>query len=72
MKTCTANGNSQPNQSPPANIYSLPRFRVSLARKNRAAPPSLPIMTSVTATALLTPCFKSKSLEINPPGWPLK
>lgn len=63
MKTCTINSNSQPNQSPSANIYSLPRFRVSLVRENRAAAPSLPISTSVTAAALLAPCFKGIDRE---------
>ena len=63
MKTCTLNGNSQPNQSLPANIYALPRFRVSLVRENRAAAPSLPISTSVTAAALLAPCFKGIDRE---------
>jgi len=53
MKTCIINCNSQYDQSPPANIYALPRFRVSLVRENRAAAPSMPISTSVTAAALL-------------------
>ena len=63
MKTCTINGNNQHDQSLPANIYSLPRFRVSLARENRAVAPSLPIATSVTAAAFLAPCFKGIDRE---------
>lgn len=63
MKTCTVNGNTQHNPSSPAIIYSLPRFRVSLVRENRAAAPSLPISTSVTAAALLAPCFKGIDRE---------
>lgn len=63
MKTCTINGNNQSNQSPNANIYSMPRFRVSLVRENRAAAPSLPITTSLTAAALLAPCFKGIDRE---------
>jgi DNA repair protein RadC len=63
MKTCTVNGNSQHNQSPRENIYALPRFRVSLVRENCAAAPSLPIATSVTAAALLAPCFKGIDRE---------
>ena len=63
MKTCTINGHNQPNQSLPGNIYSLPRFRVSLVRENRAAAPSMPITTSVTAAALLAPCFKGIDRE---------
>ena len=63
MKTCTINGHNQPNPSLPGNIYSLPRFRVSLVRENRAAAPSMPITTSVTAAALLAPCFKGIDRE---------
>ncbi len=58
MKTCTINGHNRPYQSLPGSIYSLPRFRVSLVRETRAAAPSMPITTSVTAAALLAPCFK--------------
>ena len=63
MKTCTINGNSQYDQSSSQNIYALPRFRVTLVRENRAAAPSLPISTSVTAAALLAPCFKGIDRE---------
>lgn len=63
MKTCTSNDNNQHDQSTSQNIYSLPRFRVSLVRENRAAAPSLPISTSVTAAALLAPCFKGIDRE---------
>jgi DNA repair protein RadC len=63
MKPCTINGNNQPNPSPGQNIYSLPRFRVSLVRESHAAAPSLPISTSVTAAALLAPCFKGIDRE---------
>jgi DNA repair protein RadC len=63
MNTCTINGNSQYDQSSSQNIYVLPRFRVSLVRENRAAAPSLPITTSVTAAALLAPCFKGIDRE---------
>ncbi len=63
MKTCTINGNSQYDQSSPANIYSMPRFRVSLVHENRAAAPSLPITTCVTTAALLAPCFKGIDRE---------
>lgn len=63
MKTCTIDGHNQPNQSLLGNIYSLPRFRVSLVRENRAAAPSMPITTSVTAAALLAPCFKGIDRE---------
>ena len=63
MKTCTINGNSQYDQSSPANIYSMPRFRVSLVHENRAAAPSLPITNCVTTAALLAPCFKGIDRE---------
>ena len=63
MKTCTNKGNNLLDQSPPAYIFSLPRFRVSLVRDNRAAAPSLPITTSETAAALLAPCFKGIDRE---------
>lgn len=63
MKIYTINGDGLPDQSGPAHIYSLPRFRLSLVRDNRAAAPSLPITTSVTAAALLAPCFKGIDRE---------
>jgi len=52
MKTCTLTGNSRHDQSPSANIYRLPRFRVSLVRENRAAAPSLPIATPVCSATI--------------------
>jgi DNA repair protein RadC len=63
MKPCTSNGNSPYDPSSSQNIYALPRFRVSLVRENRAAAPSLPITTSVTAAVLLAPCFKDIDRE---------
>jgi DNA repair protein RadC len=50
-------------QPKPRNEYSLPRYRVTLVRENRAVPPSSPLTTSVTAAALLRPLFAGLDRE---------
>ena len=47
----------------PSYPYALPRFRVTLVRDNRAVPPSSPLTTSATATALLRPLFAGLDRE---------
>ena len=47
----------------PSHPYALPRFRVTLVRDNRVVPPSSPLTTSVTATALLRPLFAGLDRE---------
>ena len=47
----------------PRNEYAVPRYRVTLVRENRAVPPSSPLTTSVTATALLRPLFAGLDRE---------
>jgi DNA repair protein RadC len=54
------NGIRQPK---PRNEYAVPRYRVTLIRDNRAVPPSSPLTTSVTATALLRPLFAGLDRE---------
>ena len=41
----------------------MPRYRVTLVRDNRAAPPSSPLNTSVTAAAILRPLFAGLDRE---------
>jgi len=43
--------------------YALPRYRVTLVRDNRAAPPSLPLTTSVVAADILRPLFAGLDRE---------
>ena len=47
----------------PSHPYAVPRFRVTLVRDNRVVPPSSPLTTSVTATALLRPLFAGLDRE---------
>ena len=44
-------------QPKPRHEYTVPRYRVTLVRDNRAVPPSLPLNTSVAAAAVLRPLF---------------
>lgn len=57
MKTCSATSTSQ------SRPYSLPRFRVTLVRENRAAFPDGPVRTSSDAARLLEPCFAGLDRE---------
>ena len=50
----------QPN---PSNLYAVPRYRVTLVREGRATAPSLPLLTSVAAAAILRPCFAGLDRE---------
>jgi DNA repair protein RadC len=54
------NGQRQPK---PRNEYAVPRYRVMLVRENRAAPPSSPLTTSVSAAAILRPLFAGLDRE---------
>ena len=54
------NGQRQPK---PKNQYGVPRYRVTLVRDNRAAPPSSPLTTSVCAAAILRPLFAGLDRE---------
>ena len=47
----------------PRNEYAVPRYRVTLVRENRAVPPSFPLTTSATATAILRPLFAGLDRE---------
>jgi len=50
-------------QLKPRNEYTVPRYRVTLVRENRALTPSLPLTTSVTAAAILRPLFAGLDRE---------
>jgi DNA repair protein RadC len=50
-------------QPKPGNPYAVPRYRVTLVRDNRAVPPSSPLTTSVTATAMLRPLLAGLDRE---------
>ena len=50
-------------QPQPRNEYAMPRYRVTLVRDNRAVPPSSPLNSSVTAAAILRPCFAGLDRE---------
>ena len=54
------NGQRQPK---PSNAYAVPRYRVTLVREGRATAPSLPLLTSVAAAAILRPCFAGLDRE---------
>ena len=54
------NGRRQPK---PSNEYTVPRYRVTLVRDNRALPPSSPLNSSTTATAILRPLFAGLDRE---------
>jgi DNA repair protein RadC len=54
------NGLRQPK---PKNEYTVPRYRVTLVRDNRAVPPSSPLTTSVSAAAILRPLFAGLDRE---------
>ena len=47
----------------PSHPYALPRYRITLVRENRAVPPSSPLTTSATASALLRPLFAGLDRE---------
>ncbi|HSL03735.1 MAG TPA: JAB domain-containing protein [Nitrospiraceae bacterium] len=47
----------------PSHPSTLPRFRVTLVRENRALPPSSPLTTSAIAAALLRPLFAALDRE---------
>ena len=47
----------------PKNEYAVPRYRVTLVRENRAAPPSSPLNTSATAAAILRLLFDGLDRE---------
>src|SRR6185295_10731581 len=48
---------NEQRQPKPRHEYAVPRYRVTLVRDNRATPPSSPLTTSVSATAILRPLF---------------
>ena len=50
-------------QPKPSNAYAVPRYRVTLVREGRATAPSLPLLTSVAAAAILRPCFAGLDRE---------
>jgi DNA repair protein RadC len=54
------NGQRQPK---PRHDYAVPRYRVTLVRANRAAPPSSPLNTSLAATTVLRPLFAGLDRE---------
>ena len=47
----------------PRHEYAVPRYRVTLVRDNRALPPSSPLNSSTTATAILRPLFAGLDRE---------
>jgi DNA repair protein RadC len=50
-------------QPKPSNPYAIPRYRVTLVRDNRAAPPLSPLTTSIAAAAVLRPLFAGLDRE---------
>jgi DNA repair protein RadC len=47
----------------PSVPYQVPRYRVTLVCEQSGSPPSLPILTSAAAAALIRPCFDGLDRE---------